>query len=381
MAQDLTRGNGISIRKAIISDLPSIMSIVAEVVPILNSENNYQWSEAYPLVTHFEKDIQDDALYVATLASGDHAETVVGVIAIVVGPGPEYNGVAWNGVQREDHQVIVPHRLAVSPKIHKKGIAQQLMQYCEVVAREKNIDCIRADTNVLNARMQHIFKKLGYEHTGDYLSDEPPYGVLEFPCYQKILNLDNRAHAHTEIVMRKAVKTDLPQIMQIIKQVVPLLNANGNFQWNDTYPSASDYEKDIDADDLYVATLSSLPADENVVGVVGITLGQPKEYDYLPRTGEIRTNNQVIVLHRLAVSPKIHKKGVAQRLMLFSEEVAKGKGIDCVRADTNVLNTQMQYIFKKLGYEYIANTHFDKGKYGILEFPVFQKFLKLDSSN
>jgi GNAT superfamily N-acetyltransferase len=186
----------IEVRKANENDVDSIMNIVSKVVPMLNEEGNYQWNNTYPLKENFLKDIENRNLYVACqihtkegsdleqTSQHDVSEGILGFIAITTDQAPEYAPVNWNN---EFNVAIVPHRLGVSPFIHGKGVAQLLMKHVEVVARERNILCIRTDTNILNHRMQHIFTKLDYSYIGNIFFNKGQYGKLEFKCYQKLL--------------------------------------------------------------------------------------------------------------------------------------------------------------------------------------------------
>ncbi len=57
----------------------------------------------------------------------------------------------------------------------------------------------------------------------------------------------------TNTIFRKATEQDLPRILAITVEVVALLNAEGNFQWNSTYPLESDFRQDLDDKCLWVA--------------------------------------------------------------------------------------------------------------------------------
>jgi N-acetylglutamate synthase-like GNAT family acetyltransferase len=101
----------ISIRKATHEDLDRIMEIVRISITMLQAQNNYQWTEAYPARHHFEEDIKKDDLYVAVDSSlGDG--TVVGMIAHTDDPVPEYAMAGCDVTEK----CVIPHRLAVHPE-------------------------------------------------------------------------------------------------------------------------------------------------------------------------------------------------------------------------------------------------------------------------
>jgi len=141
--------------------------------------------------------------------------------------------------------------------------------------------------------------------------------------------------------IRPATLTDIPQIMQLIADVVPLMNAAGNFQWDSTYPNVPVFEKDIDLKQLWVADI-----DGEIGGIAAITTDQEPEYAHVGWD----LNETAIVTHRLAVSPKHQGKGIAAALLMQAETEAINRGIKALRIDTNTANQATQRLFPKLGY-------------------------------
>src|SRR5665213_3666410 len=129
--------------------------------------------------------------------------------------------------------------------------------------------------------------------------------------------------------IRLATLTDVPKIMQLIAEVVPDMNAAGNFQWDSTYPNVQVFEKDIALNQLWVAEI-----DDAIAGISAITTDQ--EPEYIQVGWDI--TEKAIVTHRLAVSPKYRGKGMAAALLLQAEQVAINKGINILRIDTNTSN-------------------------------------------
>ena len=74
------------------------------------------------------------------------------------------------------------------------------------------------------------------------------------------------------MLIRLAVLADIPQIMQLIKEVVPEMNAAGNFQWDTTYPTTTVFEKDIALEQLWIAD-----DDGDIAGIAAITTDQEPE--------------------------------------------------------------------------------------------------------
>jgi ribosomal protein S18 acetylase RimI-like enzyme len=143
------------------------------------------------------------------------------------------------------------------------------------------------------------------------------------------------------MIIRQARLADIPQIMNLIAEVVPGMNASGNFQWDNTYPNAAVFEGDIAKDQLWMAEIDGV-----VAGIAAITTDQEPEYANVGWD----INETAIVTHRLAVSSKYRGMGVAAALLMQAEEVAKSRGISILRVDTNTNNQATQKLFPKLGY-------------------------------
>jgi GNAT superfamily N-acetyltransferase len=149
------------------------------------------------------------------------------------------------------------------------------------------------------------------------------------------------------MVIRPASLTDIPSILQLINEVVPLMIAAGNFQWDDTYPNAEVFERDVALNQLWVAD-----EDGCIAGVAAITTDQEPEYASVG--WDIK--EPAIVTHRLAVGDKHRGKGVATALLMQAEREAKNRGIKTLRIDTNTSNTATQRLFPKLGYRFAGET-------------------------
>ena len=131
--------------------------------------------------------------------------------------------------------------------------------------------------------------------------------------------------------------------MAIIRRVVPAMRASGNLQWDDSYPNA-----DVFLRDMHLAQLWLAEDEEQVMGVAAITMDQEPEY---AGVGWDLTELAVVV-HRLAVDPDFQGSGVATALMRQAEAVALERGIRVLRLDTNARNEATQKLFPKLGYAF-----------------------------
>jgi ribosomal protein S18 acetylase RimI-like enzyme len=121
------------------------------------------------------------------------------------------------------------------------------------------------------------------------------------------------------------------------------MQASGNFQWDNTYPNAQVFEKDIALNQLWLADVNG-----EIGGLTAITTDQDIEY---VEVGWDITET-AIVTHRLAVSVNYRRQGVAEALLKQAEIVARSRGIKILRIDTNSNNKATRLLFPKLGYEF-----------------------------
>ena len=134
---------------------------------------------------------------------------------------------------------------------------------------------------------------------------------------------------------------DVPEIMELIASVVPVMNAAGNYQWDSTYPNTEVFKNDIALNQLWIAKIDGV-----IAGVAAITTDQDPEYADVGWD----ITQLAIVTHRLAVSPKYQGRGIAAALLMQAEDEAIKRNINFLRIDTNANNQATQKLFPKLGY-------------------------------
>ena len=162
------------VRLGTMEDVPAVMALLQQVVPLMLASGNLQWNTDYPNSTVFERDVQLGQMWVSEIDS-----QVAGVAAITTDQEPAYANVGWDITEA----AIVVHRIAVDPNLRGRGIAEALMRQAEVVAQERGIAVLRVDTNTQNQATQKLFPKLGYTLAGETGFSFRP--GLRFLCYEK----------------------------------------------------------------------------------------------------------------------------------------------------------------------------------------------------
>lgn len=147
----------------------------------------------------------------------------------------------------------------------------------------------------------------------------------------------------SRIEIRKATLHDLEVVCSIILDCKRSMTESGDVQWPDHHPSPEEVKKGVVSGQHFIASIG-----EEVVG--GVLLNHSSDEQYKSIDWRFRDDNPLIV-HRLAVSPKFQGRGVAKELMRFAERYARLNGCVALRLDTFGENKTSSIFYEKLGYE------------------------------
>ncbi|MCI2778905.1 GNAT family N-acetyltransferase [Clostridium perfringens] len=153
---------------------------------------------------------------------------------------------------------------------------------------------------------------------------------------------------------RQAKISDLDQIVEIIELSKKYLKETKVDQWQDGYPEKEDLRRDIESGNSYVLTNK-----DEIVATTVISLDGESTYNSI-FNGEWITNEDYIVMHRVAVHDKYKGKGIFKELIKEAEILALNKGISSIKIDTHRDNISMQRAvvkndFKKCGIIYLED--------------------------
>jgi len=144
------------------------------------------------------------------------------------------------------------------------------------------------------------------------------------------------------MIIRKANKTDLKNIMKMYKSCVTGMLKNGIDQWDDTYPNTDVISEDLNVGTYYVAEI-----DGTIIG--GINIDRNQDDTYLALDWEDKSDS-FLVVHRLGVKEKFWNKKIGKELMLFTEKLVIEKGLKSIRLDTYSGNPKAMEFYRRLGY-------------------------------
>lgn len=153
------------------------------------------------------------------------------------------------------------------------------------------------------------------------------------------------------MVLRQAGLSDLPQIMSITKNVIPLMVAAGNTQWSETYPNAEIFTQDINEGTLLVFE------EKEIKGFVVVDDNHAEAYEEISWTVP---NSKSKAMHRMAVDPKFQGQRIAASIFKEAETFIRESGFEAIHTDTSLENKEMQSIFSKKGYSFKGKLHLDE---------------------
>jgi GNAT superfamily N-acetyltransferase len=163
-------------------------------------------------------------------------------------------------------------------------------------------------------------------------------------------------------VIRKATAADAGTLLQLVRDCVAAMRAAGIEQWDELYPNAETIERDTVAGTLHVL------CDGDTISA-SITIDQNMD----PLWQDLRWSTDsepAVAVHRLMVHPKWQGHGLAKRLMLHAETVARENGFHSIRLDTFLQNPAAMALYPRLGYRRTGTAMMRKG-----EFAGFEKLL------
>jgi GNAT superfamily N-acetyltransferase len=153
------------------------------------------------------------------------------------------------------------------------------------------------------------------------------------------------------LILRKAFFAELPVIWDILLQAIEQRKQDGSEQWQDGYPNEQTVLDDIAKGYAYV-----LIDNKVVIAYAAIIFGIEPAYSDIK--GKWLTNDDYVVVHRVATSNAAKGKGVATNLFKMIEDLCIEKKVYSIKVDTNFDNIPMLKILDKLGYTYCGEIIF-----------------------
>lgn len=145
---------------------------------------------------------------------------------------------------------------------------------------------------------------------------------------------------------RKAVESDIEDIMKIIKQAQDYFKENGVSQWQNNYPNLETIKTDIKNNYGYVMTESG-----HIIGTAAVSFDGEKTYRII-YDGQWLSDGEYAVIHRMAVDNGYKGKGISSLMIDNIEKMCLDRDIHSIKIDTHKENISMQNVIKKNNFKY-----------------------------
>jgi ribosomal protein S18 acetylase RimI-like enzyme len=158
--------------KAESAHLPQILELNQQIVKYMQSLGFSHWSERYPTEAVYRLDISRGSQYLYM-----QENELIAIVSLDEHHHEYFDSIQWEPNNRTSYFV---HRLAVSPKYQGRGIAKELMTFCEDKATANNIDSLKLGAFKGYDTVVNFYQKLGYLIMGEILFDVskvPFYGM------------------------------------------------------------------------------------------------------------------------------------------------------------------------------------------------------------
>ncbi len=149
------------------------------------------------------------------------------------------------------------------------------------------------------------------------------------------------------------------QVITLMNEVVHKMESDNIFQWDDKYPDRQTIE-----DDIRNQTMYGYMDDGVLCGMIVLNEMQSPEYAHVNWKYK---DDKPLVVHRLCVKPAYQGRGIATKLIIFSEEYAKERMYKNIRLDAFIQNPAAVGLYRKLNYTEVGVVEFRKGRFYCFE--------------
>lgn len=151
-------------------------------------------------------------------------------------------------------------------------------------------------------------------------------------------------------VFRKATINDIDEITSIYEEVHEQIESGKIWiGWiKGVYPTRATVCAAVERNDLFVMEVDGKLIGVGIINQEQVDVYQETNWKY------VASDDEVMVLHTLAISPQVGRKGYGSKFVEFYERYAKEQGCDYLRMDTNERNVNARAMYQKLGYEEVA---------------------------
>ena len=108
-----------------------------------------------------------------------------------------------------------------------------------------------------------------------------------------------------------------------------------------------------------------------IVGAMAVTMYQSEDYHAIDWSQQV-ADDEVAVIHILAVSPDSQGKGIGSEMIRETIRIALSKGMQAIRLDALASNTPAHKLYERLGFEYRGKQYLYAENTGWTDFYFFE---------
>lgn len=172
-------------------------------------------------------------------------------------------------------------------------------------------------------------------------------------------------------IIEKGTYADIDAIEQLYNELNDVLENGVNYAgWiKGVYPAREDAVEGIDSGELFVVRNDNI-----IAGTVILNHKSEEGYKDVKWLNDCDDNN-IFVIHTLAVHPAFFKMGIGRQLLDFAESFGRQNNIKSIRLDVYEKNLPAINLYKSSGYQYIATVDLGLGSRGLDWFQLYEKRL------
>lgn len=159
--------------------------------------------------------------------------------------------------------------------------------------------------------------------------------------------------------MIEAVAADLPALLALKDACVARMRADGIEQWDEVYPDAAVFIRDLAAGTVHV-----LREGGGIIGCFTLDTTHDPLWEGMAWTVPVESAE---VVHRLMVHPAAQGRGLAKLLMAHAESLARARDFRAIHLDCFTANPAALALYERLGYRRTGTARMRKGPFVCFE--------------
>lgn len=156
------------------------------------------------------------------------------------------------------------------------------------------------------------------------------------------------------ITYRATQESDIPIILQIVRQAQEYFKNNDINQWQNGYPNQEIFMHDLKMKNSYVFLQNN-----EIIATAMISFDGESTYDQID--GEWLNDNLYAVIHRVVVKNQYKGQNIAGEIFNVAKSLCQGRKIANIRVDTHRKNIPMQRVLEKWGFHYCGTIFLKDG--------------------